>query len=105
MALWRTSQILEVKFATNETIDWIDINKETRTLYHREDKRTWVNLWAPQLATNLRESFRWNITQDNSNEEIDGLEELMLEEIDGFNYLLLDNLRIMKHDGKLSRMA
>ena len=26
-----------------ETIDWIDINKETRNLFHQEDKwRTWV---------------------------------------------------------------
>ena len=26
-----------------ETMDWIDMNKETRNLFHREDKwRTWV---------------------------------------------------------------
>ena len=32
-------------------------------------------------------------------------EELMLEEIGGFNYLIPDNLRIMKHELKLSRMT
>ena len=27
-----------------EMIDWIDVNKEMRSLYHRKDKRrTWIN--------------------------------------------------------------
>ena len=36
------------------------------------------HLWVPQLATILREVFRWTITQDNSNEEIDGFKYLIL---------------------------
>ena len=41
--LWKTSQELEVKTCHKWKQDWIDMNKETRNLFHREDKwRTWV---------------------------------------------------------------
>ena len=45
------------------------------------------------------EGFRWNITQDNSNEEIDGLQRISWRrKHDGLKYLILDNLWIMKHE-------
>lgn len=42
-------------------------------VYHtRRDKwRTWI-IYKHHNSNNLREGFRWNITQDNSNEEVDG---------------------------------
>ena len=41
--LWKTSQELEVKTCHKWKQDWIDINKETRNLFRRKDKRrTWV---------------------------------------------------------------
>ena len=43
VGLWKTSQNWGEILPLMETIDWIDMNKETRNLFHREDKwRTWV---------------------------------------------------------------
>ena len=43
MVLWNTSQIMRWQPATHGKKNWIDMNKETRNLFHREDKwRTWV---------------------------------------------------------------
>ena len=46
-------------------------------------------------SNNLREGFRWNITQDSSNDEIDGF----------LKYLIHDNMWIVKHEFKISRMT
>ena len=73
VGLWKTSRNYEVKLCHSRKKNWIDMNKETRRLFHREDKRrTWIIILSPLIELLLRESFRWNITQDNSNEEIDG---------------------------------
>ena len=43
MVLWNTSQIMRWQPATHGKKNWIDKNKETRNLFHREDKwSTWI---------------------------------------------------------------
>ena len=45
---------------------------ERENIFHRENRRKLGLLISTPIAAFLREGFRWNITQDNSNEEIDG---------------------------------
>ena len=39
VGLWRTTQNYEVKFRHSREKNWIDMNKETRKLIHRKDKK------------------------------------------------------------------
>ena len=66
---------------------WIDMNKEERNYFTGRIKEL-GSFICTIIATILRESFRWNMTQDNSNEEIDG-----------FKSLIPDNLSPMKQEG------
>ena len=87
-------------------IAWIEINKETKNLFHRNDKwRTWV-IYKHHNSNNsqgkLLGEIQPKITPTN---KLNGSKDLLNKETDGFKYLIPDNLWIMKHEGKLSKMA
>ena len=46
--------------------------RRDENFFRREDRRKLESLINTTIATFLREGFRWNMTQDNSNKEIDG---------------------------------
>ena len=56
-----------------EAIDLSESTKAMKNFFHQEDRRKLGSLMSTTIATFLREGFRWNITQDNSNEETMGL--------------------------------
>ena len=74
--------------------NWIDKNKETRNYFTGRIKEELGSIIRLTIAKSLGKALCENITQDNSNEEIGG-----------FKYFILNNLQIMKHEEKLSRMT
>ena len=60
MVLWNTSQNMRWQPATYGKKNWIDMNNETRNLFHREDKwSTWIiykhHKWQQSLGKALGE--------------------------------------------------
>ena len=94
-------------FATNENNCLLEINEEMKTSLAERIGENLDHWQAPQLATFLREGFRWNLYQDNlQRSNYDGLKQLMIEEkMMVLKYLILDNMWIMKRELKLSRMT
>ena len=58
--------------------NWIDMNKETRNYITGRINEELGSFISTIIATILREGFRWNITQDNSKEEIGVFKYLIL---------------------------
>ena len=66
-------KIMRWRPATNGKNNIIDNTSEMKkNFFHQEDLRKLGSLISTIIATFLRESFRWNMTQDKSNEEIGG---------------------------------
>ena len=55
-----------------EAIGLSESTKAMKNFFHQEDRRKLGSLISTIIATFLREGFRWNMTQDKSNEEIGG---------------------------------
>ena len=68
-----TTQNLEVNTCHygKQLIAWDQHGYENS--FTEKRRRNLDHWWAPQIATFPMEGFRWNITQDNSNEEMMGL--------------------------------
>ena len=81
--------------------------RRDESVFHRENRRKLGLLISTTIETFLREGFRWNITQDNSNEDIYGLQKDLKNELKmmGLKYVIPDTLWIMKHEGKFPRMT
>ena len=72
MGLWRHLKTWGEILPLTKTIACLRATKRWKLL-HRDEKEKIGSLMSTTIATFLREGFRWNITQDNSNEEMMGL--------------------------------
>ena len=72
MVLRNTSQIMRWQPATHGKRIGLIRTRRRESYITGRIKEELGSFISTIIATNLREGFRWNITQDNSNDEIDG---------------------------------
>ena len=107
VGLWKTSQDYEVTTGHKwKPLIWLRAPKRWKTSSTKMIERLLGSLISTTIATFLREGFRWNMTQDNSNEEVDwSKRSLERRENDGFK--IPHSWQHMNHETwrKLSRVT